>query len=92
MRRSLRCAWLPVLGVCTLLAGCEHNRDSHYPPDPLLVSKRPVESRGEPHPAPTVARREPPAPERLVAAASPPAGANDSAIPASLRPAREDER
>jgi hypothetical protein len=89
---TLRRAWLPVVGVCGLLAGCEHNHASHYPPDPLLVSKRPVESRGEAHPGPLVASREPPAPERLVAAALPPEAADNSAIPAVLTPGRDDER
>jgi hypothetical protein len=92
MGRTLRRAWLPVVGVCGLLAGCEHNRASHYPPDPLLVSKRPVESRGEANTPPTVARREPPTPERLVAAASPHEGADNSAVPASMRPGHEDDQ
>jgi hypothetical protein len=92
MWRTLRHAWLPVAGVCTLLVGCEHNRASRYPPDPLLLSKRPVESRGEANPSQTVVSREPPAPERLVAAAMPHEGADNSAIPASLRPEHEDDR
>ena len=59
MRRGLRRAWLPVVAAWGLLAGCEHNHASHYPPDPLLLSKKPVESRGEPASPPAVACHEP---------------------------------
>jgi hypothetical protein len=89
MRRTLRRAWLPVVGACGLLVGCGHDRASHYPPDPLLVSKRPVESRGGASTPPTVARREPPTPERLVAAATPHEGADNPAMPAVLRPGHD---
>ncbi|HEX5269103.1 MAG TPA: hypothetical protein VFW33_01385 [Gemmataceae bacterium] len=91
MRRSLRRAWLPVVAAGGLLAGCEHNQATHYPPDPLLLSKRPVESRGDTRPAATVARREPAAPECLVAAATPQAG-DRATVPTSLRPGRDDDR
>jgi hypothetical protein len=80
------------VGAWGLLVGCEHNHASHYPPDPLLVSKRPVESHGAAAASPLLARREPPAPERLVAAAPPPEAAEGPAIPAALRPGRDDER
>ncbi len=86
MWRRLWRAWLPVVGTWTLLAGCEHSHSAHYPPDPLLLSKRPVESRGEPGATPAVARHEPPAPECLVAAVSQPEAGDASALPASLRP------
>jgi hypothetical protein len=88
MRRKVRRAWLPVVGACSLLLGCEHGHASRYPPDPLLLSKKPVESRPEPAPV-AVARHEPPAPQSLFAAR----GAHDtgeSAVSASLR--RDDER
>jgi hypothetical protein len=56
------------------------------------LSKRPVESRGESAFAATVARHEPPAPERLVAAAVPNEDTDGSAMPAALRPGRDDDR
>jgi hypothetical protein len=92
MWRNLRLAWLPFVGVWGLLAGCEHSQASRYPPDPLLVSKRPLESRGESGLGPIVARHEPPAPERLLASVSPPEAGDDTAVPASLRPGKEEDR
>jgi len=92
MWRNLRRGWLPFVGVCGLLAGCEHGHTSRFPPDPLLVSKKPVESRGEPGLGPIVARREPQAPERLVASVSSPEARDDSAIPASLQSGEEENR
>jgi hypothetical protein len=62
---------LPVVGACFLSLGCQQARPARYPPDPLLVSKRPVESRAEPGLARPVACREPQAPERLVAVLPP---------------------
>jgi hypothetical protein len=68
MGRSLRRAWVPVVGACGLLLGCEHSHVTRYPPDPLLLSKKPVESRHAPPALPTLARHEPQAPERLATA------------------------
>jgi hypothetical protein len=100
MRRSLRRAWLPVVGACGLLIGCEHGHSARYPPDPLLLSKKPVESRLAPGAPVAVARHEPPAPERLALAsadtepgppeATPPRSA--PAIPTSLHDGDPDER
>jgi hypothetical protein len=98
MRRSLRRAWLPVVGTGILLLGCAHNPATRYPPDPLLVSKKPIESRAESGLAHAAPRHEPRAPEVLVAALPSPRSAQDAvegarrpanpAAPASLR--RED--
>ena len=65
MWRSLRRAWLPAIGVGGLLVGCEHSHSARYPPDPLLLSKKPVESRPASGPLLALARHEPPAPEHL---------------------------
>jgi hypothetical protein len=51
-----------------MLAGCEHSHSARYPPDPLLLSKKPVESRPAPGPLLALARHEPPAPEHLAVA------------------------
>jgi hypothetical protein len=66
----MRPAWLLIVCAGGLVVGCAHDRDSHnYPPDPLLLSHRPV--AGKPSaastPAPEFARHEPPAPESLLA-------------------------
>jgi hypothetical protein len=70
MRRRLWKLWLPAVGASGLLMGCEHSQATRYPPDPLLLSKKPVEVRPEPGPLRVVARHEPPAPEGLEALAS----------------------
>jgi hypothetical protein len=99
MRRSLRRGWLPIVGACSLVLGCQQSRPERYPPDPLLLSKRPVESRSEVGPARAVARHEPQAPECLIAAL--PARRGDESaegaeqrsgaeIPASLREDRDE--
>src|SRR5262249_1060849 len=88
MRRSLRRAWLPV--ACGLLLGCEHGRTSHYPPDPLLVSKKPVESRPEPGAGPVLAQHEPPSPESLFTSVAAREAAHRPALPTSL-PREQDE-
>jgi hypothetical protein len=100
MRRSLRRAWLPVVGACGLLAGCEHGSGARYPSDPLLLSKRPVESRPAPGPLSAVARHEPPAPEHLapaLASADTEGGPREPArlspaVPTSLQDGDADER
>jgi len=94
MRRSLRRVWLPVVGVWGLLVGCEHGRDTHYPPDPLLLSKKPVESRPAPGALVAAARHEPPAPERLALASAdteggPAEATSPPSIPTSLHDADE---
>lgn len=68
MRRSLRRVGLLAVGACGLLLGCEHGSGSRYPPDPLLVSKKPIEAKPGSASAPAVARHEPPAPADLATA------------------------
>jgi hypothetical protein len=70
MRRRRRQAGLTLFGVAGLLLGCEHAHSARNPPDPLLLSKRPIASRPLPGIAPVVARHEPPAPAGLVLVAS----------------------
>ncbi len=70
MRRRLRRAWLVLSGAGGLLLGCEHSHSAHYPPDPLLISKKPIASRPWSGPAPAVARHEPPTPAGLVLASA----------------------
>ncbi len=83
MRGTLRRAWLPLLGAGALLVGCEQSRSSRCPPDPLLLSKKPVESRHDSVAPPLVARREPRVPESLITELGP--HPSDSAVPTSLR-------
>jgi hypothetical protein len=84
MLRTLWRAWLPVVGACGLLSGCEHVSTPRYPPDPLLLSKKPVPSRPEPA-AVALARHEPPAPQCLVAALAPrDTDGSAPTVPASL--------
>jgi hypothetical protein len=79
MRRGLWRAWLPVIAV-VILSGCEHSSGSRCPPDPLLLSKKPIESRSELGAATALAQREPRAPQSLFAAPVAPA------LPTSLQP------
>jgi hypothetical protein len=91
MRRSLRHVGFLAVGACGLLLGCEHSRGSHYPPDPLLLGRKPVASKPGTASAPAVALREPPAPEDLatVLASVPPEETKQRepipAMPASLQ-------
>jgi hypothetical protein len=48
-----------------LLLGCEHTGPRSYPPDPLLLNKRPVEGRVSASAPVLVARHEPTPPEVL---------------------------
>jgi hypothetical protein len=95
MRRSWRLG-LCLVGAGALALGCDHGHGSRCPPDPLLLSKRPIESRPAAGPQTSVARHEPPAPEKLalaLAAAHPEAPSGEPAsqpktvpaIPTSLR-------
>jgi hypothetical protein len=96
MRRGLRRGWLPVVGACSLALGCAHNHPARYPPDPLLLSKKPVESRAESGPVALAARHEPRAPAPL-ASAEPPSTEGEErkapvpALPASLHRGDRDE-
>jgi len=85
MLRRLHLAWLPLVCGCGLLLGCEHSRTTRYPPDPLLLSRKPVESRPEPGQEPALARHEPHPPQSLLAAV-PARNAQDDATPTSLHP------
>jgi hypothetical protein len=89
MGRSLRRAWLPV--ACGLLLGCEHGRTSHYPPDPLLVSKKPVETRPEAGAGLALAQHEPPPPESLFTSLAARDAARNSAVPTSVRREKDEE-
>jgi len=67
MRRSLQHTWLPVVGTCAVLLGCANSHSSRYPSDPLLLSKKPIESLPTAAALPIVAQHEPRAPENLAA-------------------------
>ena len=85
MWQKLRQLGLATLVVSAGAFGCHRSavRDKNPPPDPLLVSKKPVEGRGHGEPRSTV-RGEvpPPAPPGDFATVSSPAE------PSPLRPAR----
>ena len=74
-------------GLAALLGGfalgCAHDPGPHYPPDPLLVSKKPVEGKLEKAAPALLARSDPPVPQLpdsvLVAKPRPPV----QAIPTS---------
>jgi hypothetical protein len=71
MRRRRWQTGLTLFGAAGLLLGCEHAHNARNPPDPLLLSKRPIASRVSPGGgAPVVARHEPPAPAGLVLASA----------------------
>jgi hypothetical protein len=91
MWRSLRRAWLPIAGACGLLLGCESSRTSHYPPDPLLVSKKPVESRSAPAPGTLLAVHEPRAPESLFTTVAARDAEREPTVPTSLRREPDEE-
>jgi len=76
---------LAVAGAAALVLGCEHHQSSHYPPDPLLLSKKPVTSRPQPGPLTAVAGHEPPAPASLLTSrASTDREGSSATSPASL--------
>ncbi len=76
---------LALAGAVGLL-GCEHSRPPSYPPDPLLLSKKPITSRSDPSPRAETAQHEPPAPESLFTTLASAGHEGSSAtVPASLR-------
>ena len=100
MRRILGRACLPLVAACACLPGCANNPPSHSPPDPLLLSRKPIESRPAIAAPALYAQHEPRAPESLDASL---ADANDKtaedqqhrlvpATPASLRGGQDDVR
>jgi hypothetical protein len=102
MRRTLEQAWLPVVGTCAFLLGCANSHTSHYPPDPLLLSKKPIESRSATAAPAVVAQHEPRAPESLAVALAAASTDNNAiedrprrpvpATPASLRSGENEMR
>jgi len=102
MRRTLERAGLPVVGTCAFLLGCASSHTSHYPPDPLLLSKKPIESRPASAAPAVLAQHEPRAPESLAATLG--SGGSDNnaaedrprrpvpATPASLRSGENEVR
>jgi hypothetical protein len=76
-----------------MLLGCEHTHSARTPPDPLLLSKKPVASRPAPGPLLALARHEPPTPQRLLTSADTEGTpAHVPAIPTSLHDGDADER
>ena len=68
MRGNLRHACLAVAVGSVLALGCAHEGTKpHYPSDPLLLSKRPVEGKVPESNRTQIATREPAAPEQLLA-------------------------
>ena len=61
MRRKLGQVGLATLLLTTLTLGCNKSavRQKEPPPDPLLVTKKPVEGKPTPEEAPALARAEP---------------------------------
>lgn len=86
MRRKLWLTWAAlVTGTALLVLGCGWAKESRrYPPDPLLLSKRPVEAKPS-SAAALVARRELEAPDFLdtALASREPAKSSVPAVPAS---------
>ena len=59
MRAPRTWRWLTALLLGTGLGGCKSSSARPYPPDPLLVSKRPVEVKAKSTPPATVAATAP---------------------------------
>src|SRR5262245_27066911 len=82
--------WAGALLMALNLAGCHSGPREHpYPPDPLFVTKKPVEAKAENAPPVTTTVREPvspPAPPRAVVTRPEPTG-NAPDQPADLRQA-----
>ena len=89
-------AWrcLSVVVVALHLMGCKSSTGTHaYPPDPLFVSKKPLEAKAENAPPVTVVSTEqvsPPLPYTAVVARYGPKGRQRSSAAESQQPAKPD--